>query len=976
MKSAATQWVIKLQTDQVKGPYSTDAVIKMITSGVFTGSEEISAYPEGQWLALTKQPEFYEALLESLENPTEVDSKKSQKMEAETVIRVLPKAEEPVSGPASLPDELKKLLDYERELQKKQTGEIAVRKQQAVTTKNQSAKDTEAFVSEREKNLTINLLDIKTLQKKEFKKILPMIAIGLIAIMLAVFLFTDGSDPELVGWKLVAPRKSSEILPENQVKEAKRKIVRAFQSGQLDLILQSHRGLAKTIEGASRDLEAMGLLCIAYEQIWPFTKQTSQDLKSILVVTQLARSVNPISNYSDTCQVVYLIAKGQAREARSLLERTLDNQVDERFSLGPFLYLIKGELLENDRDYINSTAYFEQAQRLWPQWLTSRFGLARMNFKQGKFNEARAEFQAMFDLDKDSKAALYGLGLAEQKGFKNADKAYNYFSTGYKIKQTLIKDFHIESLLTFAQLLVDKGETKKALEVAQVGYQINPSHRGLKEIVLSLGGSDKVDNIQSEIILLGDHFSRTGDHLAAQAQYKAAFDLDSKNATAAYKAAKSLWALNQTREAILWTDKALKAEPKFVQAAILKADYESQKYNFIEAAKTLQDAAKRSPQNHEVLKGQALLEFRKNNISGAIMYGERAVKIYDADVELLSLLGQAQTLYYMNAGGSTKADQDKKSASLAAAQKYSGKAIDLEPSWPEAQITYAKFLAAKDGPVRGELYLKDLVKNFPYTTEYRVALADFHRQNEKYSDAAEVYLQVVQLEPKNKKANFGLAEAYRILNNPKQAQVYYNAASLLDPSDVEPLFANAKLVYETSSSAKKPTDQIREALAKLTVVKAVNPNFPRVSYFLAKCYLELGDFQKAIDLVNEEKNSNPNLADPFILSAEIQSRAEHYAECAAEYSKAIKLRPSSAELYVRAATCYRKSDAIDIAEDMLSIAKERESGYADIYREQGYIFEKKGFRQEALHSLEKYLELSPNAHDRSTVESKIKSLGG
>ncbi len=974
MKNMTTQWVIKLQTDQVKGPYSTDAVIKMITTGVFSGNEDISAYPEGHWQALTKQPEFYEALLESLENPVDVDIKKAQKMEAETVIRVSDQHSEP---PASneLPDEIKKLLEDERAIQRGGQKKSTDRQNQFAIAKHRQNQATTAMMQERDHNLTLNLSDIKSVQKKEVRKFIPFLFLVLILGALAFYFSVNNEPPQAKGWTLVAPHKSATTLTEAEIKNAKRRIVRAFQSGQVDLILVEHRLLAKAVEGAPKDLEAMGLLCMAYQQIWPFTKQTVQDLKSISVVTQLTRSINPISNYSDSCQIVYLMAKGQGPEAKSLLDRTLDHPVDEKFSLGPFLYLLKAEFLENEHNFINSFAYYEQASRLWPQWLMARFGQARMTFKQNNYNEARSYFQGMFDLDKESKAALFGLALVEQKGFKNQEKAYNLFSTGFKIKQTLPKDFHIEALLTFAQLLIDRGESKKALEVAQLGYQINPSHRGLKEIVLSLGGDDHVDNIQSEIILLGDHFARSGDHLAAQAQYKAAFDLDSKNATAAYKAAKSLWALNQTREAIVWTDKALKADPQMVSAAILKADYESQKYNFIDAAKTLQEVSRRAPQNHEILKGQALLEFRKNNISGAIQYGERAVKIYDADVELLSLLAQSHILFYLNSPGTKKDLLDKKNASLEAAQVFAGKAIDLEPSWPEAQITYAKFLAAKDGPVRGEHYLKDLIKNFPYTIEYRVALGDYNRQNEKFTDAAEVYLQAVEMEPKNKKANFGLAESYRILNKPLLAQKYYNATSILDPSDMEPLFANAKLLYETASG-KDTQAKIKQALAKLKVVKDVNPYFPRVSFFLAKCYLELGDYQQAMEFVQDEKNNNPNLADPFLLAAEIHSRAQQYKECAAEYSKAIKLRPTGAELYVKAAACYRLSDAIDIAEDMLSIAQEKESGFPDIYREQGYIFDKKGFKTQAIQALEKYLELSPNAQDRSSVESKIKSLGG
>lgn len=975
-KSLVDQWVIKLSTDQVKGPYSTEAVQKMIAAGAFSGSEHISKYPDGEWQVLTKQAEFYESLLESLENPVDVDNKKAQKMEAETVIRVMTPEkpapeetpEEKEDAPETMQDEFKKLLQGQAKtpVVKQPPSPQALK----AIADAQKEKETKALLQQRDNNLTIQMADIEKMKNRELRKFFPFFIILILVTVAAYFFYFQSGESSTKGWTLLAPQKATaEALTEPQVKDIKKKAVRAFQQGHAEAILRAHKDLVNAVEGSPRDLEAMGMLCMAYEHLWPYTKQTSQDLKSILIVSQMARVINPISNYSDACQVVYLITKGQMREARSLLEKTLDQQVDERFSLGPFLYLIKAEMLEYDQNFVNATAYYDQASQLWPQWITSKFGLAKMYYKQGKFNEALSEYKAIQGLDKESKAALYGLALVELKGFKSADKAYNFFSTGYKLKQTLPKDFHIEALYNYAQLLVERSENKKALEVARSGYLINPSHRALKELVLSLGGDDRVENAMAEIVLLGDQFVRTGDHLAAQAQYKAAFDLDPKNASAALKAAKSLWALNQSKEAINWLDKALKADPTFVQAAILKADYESQRYNFAEASTTLINISRKAPQNHEVLKGQALLEFRKNNIVGAIQYGERAVKIYDADVELLTLLAQAHTLYYLYGPGTKKEDQDKKSNSRDAASRYAGKAIDLEPSWPESQITYAKFLSAKDGPLREELYLKDLVKSFPYTTEYRIALAEYYKTNEKYTEAAEIYQQVVELEPKNKKANFGLGEAYRVLNKPELAQRYYNATSVLDPSDVEPLFSNAKLLLE-SATDRDAKGKITQALAKLKVVKEINPNFPRVSFYLAKCFMELGDFQQAIDLIREEKTKNPNLADPFLLAAEIFIRKEQYADCASEYAFAIKLRPT-ADLYVKASICYRKSDSIDIAQDMIDSAKQKEDGLPEIYREQGYIFEKKGFNQQAKESFQKYLELSPNAPDRGVVESRI-----
>lgn len=984
MKDSSGKWVIRSGTDQAKGPYSTDAIKQMILNGDFSGGEEICSYPEGEWRPLAKQSEFYDALLESLENPAAANDKKTQKMEAETVIRKAepePTSEQienpPIPNIEDLKDFVSSRLDELKDEEKKSPTPKVSNKPVVVPGAYGQNKKTQNddIIHNRDKNFEIVLTDLEKLKQQQLSKIAPLLLLVIIILGGALYYMFNSADKGREGWSLIAPQKKSEEISEDDLKNYKRKAVKAFQSGSYEMLLSAQRDLVRAVEGAPKDLEAIGLLCVAYEQLWPYTKQTQNDIKSIITVTQLARNINPISNYSETCQSVLLLTKGQSKEARSLIEKSLDTQIDERFSLGAFLYLMKAEILESENNYVNAEAYYDQAVKLWPQWITARFGLARVQYKQNKFAEAREQYVQIYNENKEYKAALYGLGLIEVKGNNDSEKAVGYFASGFELRQQMPKDFLAEAMLSYAKILLDKNDTSAALKAAEAGYKASPSHRSLREMVVSLGGTEKMDNAQSEIILIGDQFARAGDHMVAQAQYKAAFDLDSKNATAAYKAAKSLWQINQTREAINWLEKSIQADPNMLQSYVLKADYESQKYNFASAVKTLQTATRRFPKSHEVLKAQALLEFRKNNMAGAIQYGERAVKIYNADVELLTLLAQAYTNVYLNAPTIKKADQDAKNNSKELAQRYAGRAIDLEPAWPESQITYSKILAAVDGPVRGETYLKELIKTFPYTIEYRIALAEFYRFNEKFSEAATIYEEVVSIDGKNKKAMFGLAETYRVLNKEDLALKYYTATSVLDPTDVEAMFANAKLLIETASGNEVKA-KIENALAKLQLVKKVNPDFPKASYLMAKCYLELNNYDKAMEMISEEKSRNPFVVDSYILAAEMYFRKSQFKECAAEYSAAIKMRPNSAELYVKSSICYRKTDSMDIAEDMLAIALQKESGYADIYREYGYILERKGFKAQAIQSFQKYLLLSPNAADREAVQSKISQLGG
>lgn len=980
--NTSDQWLIRNENEQVKGPYSTDAISKMILEGIFSGLEDISSYPDGEWRPLSKQPEFYEVLLESLENPVERDVKRAAKMEAETVIRSTPVAKpEPTDAPSSsLSAEIKALVEKEKEnILLPEINNVGEKDPPALNNKlplhiyqpSAQNKISKSLIQERDDNLTIELEQIKNVQKREVKKLLPLIALVLILAGGIFYFFGLDSGPTASGWALQAPRTGQPALSAAQVKSMKAKSAGYFRTGKLEDLLQAQTLLVNLVEGAPTDLESIGLLCMAYNILWPYTKQGANDLKVFTQVTQKARSINPISGYSDGCQSGYLMAKGQMKDARGLIEKTLDNNLEEKFIITPFLYVMKAEILEDQQNFLNAEAYYSEALKTFPNWNWAAFGVARTLYKQEKHKEARQSYEQILSRTSDFKGSLYGLALIESKAQKNTDKAMDYFSKGFEIRGKLPKFFHVEALLEYTRLLVSRNENSKALDVASQGLQVSPSHRGLKEYVLTLGGSDKSGlNGANELVLTGDQFARNGDHLAAQAQYKAAFEIDSKNSHIPLKIAKSLWELNQGREALQWIDTAIKTDRKNVSAYTLKADYLSQKFNFAESTKAISDANMISPNNYEVLKMQTIIEFRKNNVANAISYGQRAVRLYDADVELLSVLAQSYIRMYNSMPSRTVEEQDLKKETLTMAQKYSGRSVDLEPGWPEAQITYAKYLYIAFDNLKAENYLKELIKNFSYTLEYRFGLAEFYEQDEKYRSAAEIYKQLIELEPKNKKANFGLGMCYKYMNDYSQAMKYFLAAAVIDPSDVEPLYETAQLQLE-SAVAAGDNAEINLALKKLNAVRTINPNYPKISFAIAKAHLELGQFQEAVEMIKEEKAKNPNLAESYILAAEVYERKGQYKECASEYSNAIKIRTNSAALYVRTATCYRKSDALDIADDMVQMARQKESGLPEVYKEQGYILEKKGLIRQAKESFRLYLELSPNAVDRAEIESKL-----
>ena len=997
----------------------TEEIIQKIKAGIFSGEEAVAAYPDGDWKELSKELVFYDALIESLENPKVGNDQTSKKMQAETVIQ-FHQGRNPNSGkrkgppppPNVMPDgnPSEDALDlpnvgpntkFQKEMKSmfrneiKKTEEKKKSFEKGLAISKDSKRKNRYHPPEKKKNeLTqyqqkkispalaapppdndIELKSIDNLKKQERTKLWFWFIVVICLMVGGLLVLTPDQKPKKTGWSLIVPTRGKITLTDADVKKLKINALGKIRTGNIEDLLDAQLYLVAVAESGPTDLESLGLLCSVQYLLWPYTQQSTTDLKAVSQTTQIIRTANPISSYSDACQSIFLWVKGQPNDARGLLEKTLDQKLEKRFIVYPFLYVMKADILEDSQNYMNAEAYYRESCKSFPEWLWPQFGLARTLLKQNKLNDARAIFDGMLKTSRNSKSALYGSALAEVGEKKNLDKAINFFSAGFMINRKLPRGFHVEALTEFARILILKGDKQRAIEVVERGLDLSPSNRTLREMLVNLGGQEKElgKNGAAELVLLGDQFSRNGDYLAAQAQFKAAYDLDQTNAMIPIKVAKSLWELNQARESQLWLDKAIKIDRKLYQAYALKADYYSQKYNFIEAHRILTEGMRHGSNNFDLLKAQAQVEYRKKNMTGSSLFAEKAMKLYDSDVELLTLLANININIVLNAPSRTEEEQDVRRKALELAQKYSGKAVDLEPGWPDAQLTFARFVLAEQNATRSENYLKELIRNFPYSVDYRIGLAEFYESQEQYKLAIEIYKLIGNSDERNKKAQLGLARCYRELNEYSKAQKHYLEAAVIDPSDVEPLFATGQLQLE-SATGPKAESTIRQALAKFKTVKEINPNYPRVSYYLARSHFELGQFTEAIQFIKDEKTKNPNLADPYLLAAEIFEKKSQFKDCAAEYSQALKLRSNSADLFIRTAGCYRKSDSLDIAQDMVDMAMGRERGYPGIYKEQGYINEKKGLRKEAKKSFELYLELSPNALDRKEIQSKINEL--
>lgn len=911
MLNAGIHWIVKSSEGDLKGPISTEDVIKLISSGQLLGNEKIRKYPDGRWIEVSRQPEFFDLLLNAIED-TRRDINKPAVIIKEPIIE---RNEETV---------------------------IATRRpvvQSLIEDKAQS--DSQQVATQ----ITL------TTHKPQSRKWLGYILFLSSALIVLIVFFMDNPVPEGKP-NLIFPNLNKESnLSQLNIKDGLKRGIDNFLLDTYEGYQKSQETFVQTLEGANKNLELRGLLCLVYKELWPFVRQDAKDIETVQNLAKSTRQLDPLGINGIYCEITKLLVLGKYKEAKGYLENTM-NQT--QFSTAPVLYAFRSELLADENDFQTAVLYAEKAATLWPDWTQPKMQVARYLVKMNNFQKAHSIYENIIKLNPKNKAAQIELGILKYNAFRQSENATRLIAVALATNQKINRVLESKAYSTMARIFAEKGELKQALQMAEKSYQLNPSDSAAVEMLKKLGGSTKINPSLAqahEISYLGDQFARRGDCLAAQAEYKAAFEINPKNGLVAVKAARCLWQLNQSQEAISWLKKATEADKKLVQAYVLLADYESQKYNYTNAIQALNKISQMTNSNHEVLKGYGLVEFRRNNFKEALAYLQRSFKIYENDVETLILLSKTHL-----------ALNDFKEAS-----KFAIRSIEVDTTNNEAHVVYAKTLVELYGIDSGVNYLKELIKKYSYSVDFRIGLAELLRDAERYKQAQAIYKQIIEADAKNKKAYIGLGECYQAEGLFNLALKAYYTAAILDPSDVEGIVRTG-LVYLEKENYSEAVKQFQRA-------QKVNPLFPKISYFIGKAYYENGDFNFALTAALEERKVNPNLADSYLLAAEIYTTTKQYQKCAEEYQKAIKLRPQGAVLYVKLARCYRQSGSADVAESMLNIAASQESGLPDIYKEQGAIFETKGDMRAAMAAYNKYLALSPNAPDRKEIENRILTIG-
>ena len=945
-------WLVKDKKSRISGPYDEEEILYRIETGEFNGEELIASYPSGRWKPLTVYSVFYDKFLKSLNtsSSTEEDSSLSEEKQEKFIEPTVIIPQKPKLKDSKKPERKKvkiKFHDPDGEIEETETEEVI-----------EMEDFQESFVNR-----------LRTAIR------LPLLVLSILIGGFLIYEFSTDSSSDLeYRVRLQGPKKKSPPLSAEILQQKKRKAITYYLKGDLSNYIKSQTHLAQILEGHPDFMEGYKYLCLIYLELWPFAWQDTRDYNALQTVMGNLGNLDKGGAYSGLCNGIQEFLKGNYKKTIEIADSF--SNIAGMDKMIPYFYYMKAKALKKLNRTNDTLFYTRGATLLNSKWTAPYFLAGEVHYERGEFPPAIQFFQKTLGVFPEHKEAGLLLGITEYKYLKQTEKPAKRLSSFLNRDSGFVNtEILKEAYMTMAKIFLQQRDKSAALKNAMKAYTFDPANEEINAFITRLGGEKpgEEDVKTRQLIYKGDLLADQGNCVKAQTFYKKAFEVDKeKNALAAVRMGQCFWKGGISGQAVQWLKKAISADPKRVETYFLLADYYSAMYAFEDAKDILSIAARQNPNSYEVFKGYALVAFRQQNYNSVIYYGKRARKLYSSDIEVDLILSKAY-----RALGSHNKEFD-----------HAEKAVEANVNSTEAQINFGWAKSSAYGFFRGEQHFIHLIRKFPLTVEYRQALGEYYFENERNDKAKETFEILLSHEPDFKPAYIYLGRIHTLTGSIQQkeeeldmADKYFLQASLLDPSDPEPLFRLGLVSMEK----KKYSD----AETQFERVVGINSRYPLIHYYIGKVnFLDGGkeNLERALEASKTESKKNPNLAMAYILTGDIYKtkakkarnafhRRTFYELCVKEYQNALKLRKKDVDLYVQLINCYRGAGELDSALQLANQVIETHgiSGYPELYRQLGLIFELKGDIANARTAYKHYFALLPGAPDKARIERRLNS---
>jgi tetratricopeptide (TPR) repeat protein len=305
----------------------------------------------------------------------------------------------------------------------------------------------------------------------------------------------------------------------------------------------------------------------------------------------------------------------------------------------------------------------------------------------------------------------------------------------------------------------------------------------------------------------------------------------------------------------------------------------------------------------------------------------------------------------------------QKKGNFDAARVLLNKCMELDPVNPDYRIAYAQLIYETQDDQAAIGYLLSLKDEFGENPKIMSEMAIFYFRAGKVKDYQDVRAKLEKLHSSDASLYHFLIKA--ALMDERNAEIPGLVEKLLaiEPGELEAMMTAGRVLFEEKKfvESAKWFKRVQDKL----------PSYPKVLYYIAKIDMEARDYDGAMKKIQEDiKENGENDAD-LVFMAQIHSIKEEYVEAENLFKRAQKINPRSYEAIVGLADLSTKRNNHDLALDLYKRAMKLKQDEAIVHKKIGDVYRQLGQGTLAIESYKLYLEMEPEAPEKSNLEAYI-----
>ncbi|MBI4532488.1 MAG: tetratricopeptide repeat protein, partial [Candidatus Melainabacteria bacterium] len=248
--------------------------------------------------------------------------------------------------------------------------------------------------------------------------------------------------------------------------------------------------------------------------------------------------------------------------------------------------------------------------------------------------------------------------------------------------------------------------------------------------------------------------------------------------------------------------------------------------------------------------------------------------------------------------------------------------------------------------------------------ERDVVMADELMLKSKYADAAELYKQAINRNPKNIAAIVGLGMALGKQFKLDGAEEQFDKALALDSTNAmahsgKALVLMNRLQSSSATIIKQRDSMLKQAEAECKQALSIDPNMPEAHYNLGMCYKEQNRLDEASAEFLSTTQNDPQYADAFAGLGMTKLAQGSLAEAAENFKRAVAINPGNSTGHYGLGKTYLKQGLTDAAIKELNTALYQYPNSAPTRLALGEAYETQGNTVAAIKEYQESIRIKP-----------------